>query len=694
MSRNLAGTFGDQRGRHIWRIIAVVGLAITLPLILYGQEKICFPPHEGLPFDYLAPKVDGFVESELGLPVTPTTRIIETGWTRSSRITYISDGGVPAMMFQGIKHNAGDTLFMSFTVNFDQSYDARDAIVIALRPSPYSPAPTDHTSDARRIDIRPVYQGLGAGAATTSDPQDDATNNVRTNRDPFSTTFYRWDTSQNKWAQITTGLTLSSFVVKVRSWDNGVGDKNWSVEVKVPTTMAAGGSSWISLNSEFGFYFNVIRVCTTAPCLNSADPNNAGQPFQDDLTSQFTWPRATYTSPYTGLFHDGLSPYATLDEVKIDPAWWGTGVLGTSTDCRGVHFAGGTNGIGVQDPSNPSGPLTYLVRRFSPNTFEARLANDGTTSADLVTGTFLIANWGMGGSTPTTWDTVPAKPPSATNVNPTLGVTVPAGGNASRTLQWTLDAADQAKYPAGGDFCLWVILNSIKNVNFSESSVRRNLIFTNMSKFVHDAEISARGYPDPPARSPDQDFLLLVGKRLLQSDRTYEGWRTPGPQVGAQPGVVTHVVPDTGRRLQAINALAREIYGRWKPGVAAQNSWYWIVTGSRRSELTLSYDKKRARVYEPTGAFAYVGEHVGPVTSWTHSVSGNGTKALADNAIALKIGKGKSAIVQTQLAAVEGGGGGGGGPHCPRTSKYQSLGLAVGMLLLGWVTYRKPKRRD
>ncbi|HKV10065.1 MAG TPA: hypothetical protein VJ725_18135, partial [Thermoanaerobaculia bacterium] len=445
----------------------------TLTILLFASvsaalaQKLCFPPHEGLPHHGGTPPViDGYIDRAVGYP----TDELETGWVRSSLVTYDAGSTVTLTNFRGLKDNSGPFLYLGFTVQFDQTFDDDDVIVLVLRPSF---APAAHSAQERRIDIYPVQNAIGGVPAGPDDapPGSMPSEHIRTNRSPRNVEYYKWDTVSNSYVAIS---PISNIGVKVRSWSNTMTDNSWGVEIKLPITSAGalgGGPNWIDLTSNFGLYFNVIRVCNGAVCGPSVLENN--------YTTQFPWPRAV--GP-TGILVDPMGgPLPTLASYEIPPGWLGEGVIGGGAGtCQGVHFVNGPSGIGTRDPANPSGPLSGSIDGMNNNTFVARVINDGT-SAPNVRAEFRIANWGLGPGDPGVWKSIPlSAPPPALSTPQTVG-----NSQVELTKDWQLTAAERAMYGPGKTLndhqCLWVLLSSTSSVDFSESSVRRNMDFKNLS---------------------------------------------------------------------------------------------------------------------------------------------------------------------------------------------------------------------
>ncbi len=457
------------------------------------SNQICFPDHVGLPFQNDPPTADGYVEPEpfmadSNFGVDPS--LVDIGWTDSMRVTYGSAASSslsrPLMDFQGIKHANDDFIYLTFVVRRDTNFDDNEVIVLVFQPG-FSLASPTKNGDARRLDIFPLKVGIGAesppaGEDITSFPP----YKIRSASNERSLEYYKWDTAgSGSWKKITGITRPDNLTIKVRSWtDNTANQFNWSVEVRVPTTKAKGGGGasnprqWIDLGNQFGFYFNVIRLCSGPDCIYTPDST--------PTSFQFTWPRANYATGQ-GILHDpdGLK---SLIDYPIPANWLGEVLLGAGacTGIKGVRFLNGASGIGI----GPS--LGYTMAKTAPNEFRARVVNTGTSNAPNVEAEFRIANWGVGpggaaswvDGTDPKWNMVPARPASSSNSNPSEPQTIPTGGSSiDLATSWSLTPAEQGMYGTTlhPHQCIWVILRSNQNVDFVESSQRRNLQFGSMS---------------------------------------------------------------------------------------------------------------------------------------------------------------------------------------------------------------------
>jgi len=605
--------------------------------------QLCFRDHVGLPGQPNPPNIDGFVEPEdtLATGFGTTASEVDTGWTGAARITYVADtavgAGRPLMVFQCLKDRTQDFVYLSFVARRDTQFEDNDCIVLVLRPT-FPGVGDAKDGSERRIDIYPNSQGTGAQASGA----------------PRNIEYYKWSTATSTWVNMGAGA-VNNVTIRCRSWDAGVNNKNWSVEVKLPTTVlgaAGGGANWITLTNSFGFYYNLIRICSGTECSVNLNPF-------DGAAFEFTWPRANYTTR-AGLIHD-------VDEISLSPIpldWLGQAFLGTVAGCagvQGVRFQNGENSIGVLSGST----VTNQIHITNPNTFVARVVNTGATPAQAVAATFRIANWGIGPGSNNKWNPGPATGGTA---NPTIPPkTIPSSGAPiDLTMEWQLTAPEKALYgtppaqPLDKHQCIWVLLDSVQAVDFVESSVRRNCDFYPLSELEQVAEISGDGYPAPPNGAADQEMVLIVSQmrrgRLVRRDvstdfnqRSTQRLQTAKPYSG-------------GREYREPSGLLGNLIAQLQNLFSSNDTviydWVWVMDGYRQTEFELRVNGKRHLVHEPVGAFGYIAEHEGLVSSWQQSVTpaaGNEDRfgPAGRDAYRLRVPHGGKAHIITRLKAEE-----------------------------------------
>jgi opacity protein-like surface antigen len=659
-----ATTGGITRAGRLTATFVAFALLLSASAPALAQ-KVCFPPHEGIPLAFAPPTVDGYVEPELGVV---TTEQAEGGYKRSTRLTYAGDSIQPLMVFQGIKHSSQNFIYLSFDVRVDESFDDEDTIILVFRPSFASGA--SHNADERRIDISPVFVGTGAGnhpnamgscAGVTGSAQPDDNLPVpagfppstdfhtRTNRCPKNVEYKKWNMATSQWDSM---APITNADIKVRSWDMGTTNKNWSVEVKLPTQKlgtAGGGAEWINLANNFAFYYDVIRVCDSIACSN-VPGGGSGTETESFYTVQYPWPRThVIQNPMVGTPVD-------LATFEIPPSWLGEAIMGPGSSCQGVKIMGGYNGIGVKTAPFPAALGTNINAALgATNNFTVRLLNDGPGAAPGVSARFRIANWGVIGDVNAPWDDLPAKPSSATNTNPTNATSIPTGATPTDlSVRWTIDAGDRMQFQPSGPRnphqCIWVTLNSPSDVDFADSSIHNNFTFVGLSSYEEVAEINGKGLPQPDSGS-NQDFLLRTYGIELFSLRAGEGDKRPGVSpivAGAQGNGGQRPIPDN------LSDLEKIIYARQTVESTLVTTWVWGMIGYRRGTGELIINSKSFRIYDPVGSFGYGAEHKGSVKEFKATVTGPPTlKPVTGDGYHLPVPVNGVVPIKVRLEAVE-----------------------------------------
>ena len=233
------------------------------------NDTICFGDFDPVTG---SPTIDGFTGiGDDGV----ITNEYEAGYVKGDRLTfgsgattpvvYGSGSGFPPAVFQGVRN--GDFLNLAFFCRFDLGFDPEDVIVIAVKPSPGA-----SQTEARRIDIFPLYLDLGADdknlatGGPAGDPDTPPASigtppgqdfHVRTNKPAQSAIHYRGQTVPGQpWTTLNpSGTTYSpaNIDIKVRSWLPPVATLTQSVGVQ---TVPASPST---------FTFNVVNASGFPP---------------------------------------------------------------------------------------------------------------------------------------------------------------------------------------------------------------------------------------------------------------------------------------------------------------------------------------------------------------------------------------------------------------------------------------------
>ncbi len=535
---------------------------------LYGREKICWPPHRGVPYDPDPPTIDGSVQEDVG-------------WRGAQRHTY-GDGTEPAhVALQALHHRTDDYLYIAVEVRNDPSFDNTDVVVLGFRPNSASAVAANDI----RIVIYPLCDNDGAAGpgCTLTTPSD------KLDRAPRILQVWKNSASWTQMASPPTNLD-----VKVRSHPDGSSNA-WSVEVKVPTSVTAGGAQWVNFTDDFLFYANAIRV--SAP---------------GGTASEFRWPRKA------------LEVSGPIVSYPFNPAEWGDATKSSTATCKGVSIA-------YSDIGTTNTPSSTIVVNPVPNTFVntffATVRNDTEVSgtaqqAKDVRVRFRLANWGLPG--PRDWEDIavanPGCPDAAVASNPTCPQDIPAAaggvpGSSTFNLKWTVPDADVPQYQANDHQCILVEVDSLSDANIVTKSVYRNMDFVTTSEFSRDAKISAFGYAPPPAGGANQRFSLYVTKREWAAD---------------PKGHMT-VALDKGKRASYLT---------------------WGAHGYRHLGKTIIIDERSYELVDPVGSFGYVVQHIGRVVEeWADELIG--AERLHDNLYQVSVPHGGVATVTTRIVPKE-----------------------------------------
>ena len=498
------------------------------------KERICFPPHRGVPDNNNPPVIDGEVRDDVG-------------WRGAYRLTYGTGTDPAHMAFQALKHNSQPYLYLSFEVRNDPTFDDDDVVVICLRPD----ANSGSAIDDRRLFIFPVCSPADPGCDL--DTLDDDVN-----RPPRLVEVWR---NSDSWTSISQPGGLD---VKVRSHPDG-SSLAWNLEVKVPTSINAGGQEWIDFSDNFLFYFNVIRV-------SSPDP-----------TSEFLWP--INAPEVNGDIHN----YA------FSPSEWGVGSRSNTEVCKGVSLKWSDIGT-IEDPVSKI-KFTTPPPNTITNTFFATVRNNTEINGmyhmveDIMV-RFRMANWGIPG--PDDWADIPATNlgcPDLTNKsNPTCPQDIFAAiaddpGLSVFTLKWKVADADIPDYQANPHQCILAEIDSWSDANIVTKSVYRNMDFVNASSFSRSAEISAKGYGPPPEGKTDHEFVLNITTQELEKNN----------------GIPTRGFVDDKSPVSSLR---------------------WAAHGYRYSGRSIIIHGTKYNLVDPVGSFGYIVRHEGLVKEWQHQLVG------------------------------------------------------------------------
>lgn len=589
-------------------------------------DTLCFGDADGVTGN---PVPDGLIDFDF-LPFNMTEPVPEHGYVNGCRLTFgpdiAQDAGaqVARVIFQGVRQppSAGvpDVIAMGFMCRFDPSFDPEDFIVLALQSS-FNAGPR------RMIVINPSVNDTGVEPGVGDGP-----NQIKRNVTPLASQVDFYEDDGNVWKVM--AAPPPDVKIRLRSWKPGrpAGSPDecaWSVEVFMPRT---GGTNWITLNDDFGLYFNVVRVFNmAASAVQSAFPTTA-----TDLPSE---PGIGFMVPQWG---HGLIPGIQVPPGKN---------LGL-----GVRFKNGWMGVGRRTLGSGAQTLTDMIEGpggVSDNEIVALIENTGNAPANDITAEFRFANWGLGDYGFNLWDQ-----PANLQPNPTPLRVGPNPANFDPPVN--LPAAPQPLMPTSAECsspwprskvpaeivnsphqCLWVQLSSATGVNFIQSSTRRNMNFTHFSSVEQDAEISGKGYPEPPDGSGEHDFLLETFCRQINLYELVKEKDLPEDELkGVIQGALDHAY--NGSPNDQPGTVPRPGKSMWTNSVV----YFWITLGYRR---TGTFIEIKGRLFEnldrSPGEFGLVAYHPATQDKFSYAFQGPGLVQYAPGFYGLKVpDKGKTVI--------------------------------------------------
>lgn len=585
-------------------------------------DTLCFGDADGVTGN---PVINGLVDYDF-LPFLAADPN-ESGYVNGSRLTF-EGGSLARVIFQGVHQPLPDRIVMGFLCRFDTSFDESDFIVIALRSHFASASP------ARLIVIYPNLAGVGAEPGPGDGPY-----HIKRNVVPLPANLDFYQDMGGAWSQISAPASVE---VKARSWtpnrpDGSPDECAWSVEVSMPRT---GAADWITLNDDFGLYFNVVRVFQPGDMVvQSAFPTTA-----TDLAEE---PGVNFVVPQWG---HGLIPAVQT------PAGSNLGL--------GVRFKNGWMGVGRRPLGSMTTSLTSTIEGpagATDNELVALVENTGAAAANDLTAEFRFANWGLPAPTFPAWDLALGVTPNPTPRR--IGLTPPPLDppvNLAAAPQPTMPTQGELKspwlranvpadYQAHSHQCIWVQLASATTVNFTQAAVRRNMDFADLSEVKREAEVSGEGYPDPADGSGEHDFVIETFCRQLNVAELITGKEVPD-ETGA---LLENVLGQSGPREEPnVVSMASTGGSRWKNTVV----YLWMAQGYRR---TGTFVKIRGRVYEnldhTPGQFGVAARHEGLQDKFGFALEGPGLVQYAPGAYGLKVPhKGRTRIGITLSADREG----------------------------------------
>ncbi len=569
-----------------------------------------------------APTMDGFIDHDFMATNEPG----EPGYTNGFRRTF--DGGtLSPVILQGVRVASGDRLVIGILARLDNSFDANDQVILALKPTPGS-----GQGSARMLVIRPVLDGIGVepGAGTGA-------NQVKTN---VLLPAARWDlwrgnATGTPWTQLSSGLPAID--IRVRSWkpQRPAGSPDecaWSIEVSVPR-LAGGNANWLDLADGFGAYANIVRV----------------NPEIGDLQNSF---------PAGAELTGAVGPNLAI------PAW-GTALIPAlqtppgSNPGLGISFPNGWLSIGVRPLGAGGAPGSQIRGSGSADTRDNEIMAVVRNTGPAVTGiqaTFAFANWGLG---------VRWTPPKTLAPNPTApSANIATGTEATLSTVWTRAQVSAAGFAAATHQCMTATLTASSKVNFVQVATRRNMDFATLSAIERDAEVSTEGLPDPPSGGAEHDIILRSFAREIRlSDLVMARPGTLGAELVA---IASATLSESSRNIldqfdvspenlfagKVPAAVRRELAGALKDHVAI----VWLTEGLRRTGNSLTIaGTTYPNLASELGSFGFVAHHVGAADAFSWSISGPGLTRIAPGVLRLRVRRGDRVMLRVRLAMEPGG---------------------------------------
>jgi hypothetical protein len=587
-------------------------------------DTLCFGNHDPVTG---APVINGLVDYDY-LPFDAADPF-ESGYVGGSKLTF-EGGGLARVIFQGVRVPAGDKIVMGFMARFDSHFDTDDMIILALRS-------TFGGGAERLVAIFPNLDAVGAEPGVGSGPYQ-----IKRNVIPPATRIDYWSraSSATPWSPMASDPV--GVEVKLRSWkpNRPAGSPDevaWSVEVSWPRVGADG----FTLNDDFGLYFNVVRVLPLAAALAVEAPFPTTAPTPSDS------PGPSFIVPQWG---HGLIP-----AIQV-PAGSNTGV--------GVRFKNGSLGVGRRAAGSASTTLTGTIEGPTgpaDNEIVAIVENTANVAANDIWAEFRFANWGLPAADFPAWDlaagAAPNPAPRRVGVPPfdpaaNLAAAASPATPTSTELVSTWPRADvPVEYQAHDHQCIWVQLDSATGVNFTESSVRRNMDFAHFSDLEREAEVSGSGYPEPEDGSGEHDFVLQTFCRKIIVTEIIAGGQADADTEALVGGALQQGDQEPEPDM-TVHRSAASTGSQFKDTVV----FIWMTQGYRRSG---KFMKIRGTNYEVLdhrpGEFGIVARHEGLADPFHFALSGPGMVRYAPGIYGLKVPHKGKVTIGVKLGASPGG---------------------------------------
>ena len=661
----------NPRHQRFSRLLTIA-LICVLPVAAALAQQLCFPPvatPSGPPNFSAPPLIDGSIANGDPRCFNNLPNIgcngPDLGWATAFGYVFNNPDGpvTPDVIVEG--NTDGNYLYLSVQANNSSTQtsssptDANNAVVVAFDP--------DNTGTKMQWLVIYVTNGSEIGNKNMAQQVDYYWNQGSLSSPLTDSHHYMQNPN---WLYGAGGTaTSTSWQTNCFPANSTVGAKpclqsdlegaSWSMEIALPLHGLSGDPSTgliLPNNKLFGMYVDVLRVTGTPT------PSPGWEQW-----SQAPWPSGGAIpgcTSNTACFLDYSIPNPPSLSSPPSSSVWGSGTIQNpaSPSCNGLSIGSQNLAIKVTNSANPAG--SNAIDAMNPNTFSALVNNTGP-QADNVAVTFYIANFGLPSIE---WQQVAvSQPPLPTGSN------ISPGGTTLTSNSWTPPASQLATYLAHPHQCILATLSSNPpsttpptGAFFTNASAVQNANFFDLSSVKSPVEVSAKGYPANPEHSTTQEFDLYVTTKQSVLRSCVNGG-TPVTTAGqATKDTVATQGSDCSQIVETAEACRH--------------------TGTYLS----NNNKQKIEICQPVGSFTFVGKHQGTGENLTYSLTGPGLSKPDNNGIYHLTLPNNSVVDLNNVLQAGAGGGGGGG--CSSLFGFSVWPLFGGVIVVGLLVYRKPKR--
>ena len=632
-----------------------------------------------------APSMDGYTGIHDDFVITSE---FDAGYVRGCRLTYGSGSAFPPVIFNGVKN--GNFLNFAFFCRLDYSFDLQDVLVLALRPQVSNP----DQSTARRIDIFPVYEAVGADDKNvmTGGPlgQPDSVvpgvpmgvdYHIRTGHIAQNVVHYRGQAAGAPWTTInledmSTYDPSANITVRTRSWLPPVPTQTNSVGAQMlPTatfnvlnTAAFAPAGVFAVNGQLVRYTGKTGTSFTG-CTGGAGAVGAGLGVsipEVGWSIEVQLPLTIAAAGGAGTrwidIQDSFGLYFTVIRVGKTPVSGGTGSQGwystqfTFPANTGNYLTGSLNETTIINPAwygtglipalqMPPGSNLGLGVHFANDAWSAGVRDTTAAAFSPIGG--LIRSAAVAGPDNRLVAQVANTGPDANGVKAEFRF-ANWGLPPATFPSWALAAGATADQPAG---VLVPATGATTEITFTwpKAAVGSTYNPPNDHQCVW-VQLNAAGVnfnQSSVRRNMDIDHLSE-----LDRPATISGVGYPVPASGSHDFLLMTFV----RRFEQFGREGNLASFGTASAAAPKGTvyWLWIVHGYRRTGKTITINKQEFEVLdESPGAFGSLCPHQGQGTDdiFSYELSGGGIKHLGGYFHALKVPHNSSVTINTRIAA-------------------------------------------